>query len=220
MKKLLADLAVEPRGIVYAGAHHGELLPELLDCGFAQLLLVEPSPASFTVIERFASERIRCVRAALVDRSGPVTYYAAPERLDILSSIYEPNAAHFRRVAERTATELRCEKLVVEGVTLDELLASEGGAFNVLYMNIQGAELAAVRGAAASLHGFDVIGCEVDFVPRYDGGALYDELAAHLAARGFRVAGRWRSEDPDNDYGTACFIPDRIASLDARPRES
>jgi len=47
---------------------------------------------------------------------------------------------------------------------------------------------------------------------------ISDELAAHLATHGFRVAGRWRADDPDNDHGTACFIPDRIASLDLRPR--
>jgi len=210
MQKLLEDLAVEPRGVVYAGAHHGEHLPELLACGFSRLLLVEPNPGSFEILAPFESDRVRCVRAALADRMGPVTYFAAPGRLEILNSIFRPNEEHFRAVFARSHAPVAFETHEVPATTLDALLAEADrpapGAYNVLYMNIQGAELAAVRGAQATLDGFDVIACEVDFVARYENGVLYDDLAAYLASRGFTAAGLWRSEDPENLYGTACFV--------------
>jgi FkbM family methyltransferase len=212
VKKLLSDLAIAPRGVVYAGAHHGELVPELLDCGFERLLLVEPNPDAFAVIEKLSDARIRCVRAALVEHAGPVTYWAAPKRFDIWSSVFEPNTEHFARLAQRAGAELRFEKMSVEGATLDDLVGTSG-AFNVLYMNIQGAELSAVKGGLRSLSDFDVIGCEVDFVPRYRGAALCDELASWLARHDFHLAGQWRSPDPENDYGTACFVrASRLAS--------
>jgi FkbM family methyltransferase len=206
IKHMLDALAVDPKGVVYAGAHHGEHVPELLDCGFDKILLVEPNPTSATHLRALESDRVRFVHAALDEHSGPVTYWAAPERLDILNSIYEPDPEHFVTLARRMTTELRFEKIEVEGVTLDLLLETEATPFNLLYMNIQGAELAAIRGASSVLDRFDVIACEVDFVRRYRNGVLYDDLKDHLATRGFDAAGLWRSEDRDNDYGMACFV--------------
>lgn len=218
MKQMLEALGIEPRGIVYAGAHHGEHLPELLDCGFARVLLVEPNPASFALLERLESDRVRCVRAALAEDVGPVAYYAAPEQLDILNSIFEPDLQHFSRLGERAGTTLRFDRREVPGVTLERLLAPEPGLYNVLYMNIQGAELAALKGAGACLDGIEAIACEVDFVRRYRTGVLYADLKSHLEARGLEAAGLWRSEDPDNDYGMACFARGlHVRSLDARP---
>jgi FkbM family methyltransferase len=199
VRQMLDDLRIEPKGVVYAGAHDGEHVAEFLDAGFAHALLIEPNPQKRARLERFASERVRCVFAALSDREGPVTYWAAPEHLDVLNSIFEPVPEHFSRDAAPFTTTL------VRAVTLDALLADDPAPYNVLYMNIQGAELAALRGAAGVLGRFDAIGCEVDFVERYRNGVLHADVKAFAEQHGFAERGLWRSPDPENDYGMACF---------------
>lgn len=209
---MLQDLECSPKGIVYAGAHHAEHLPEMLACGFERVLMVEPNPAARSVLGPLVSDRVRFVPAALDARGGRVTYFAAPGHFDILGSILEPGDT----IAARTAFE-RCE---VEAVTLDALLAEEKAPINVLYMNVQGAEQAALEGAGASLDRFDIVACEVDFSPRYRNGVVFTDLESYLAARGLLAVGLWRNDDPENDYGMACFAR-RRPSIDfgafARP---
>ena len=206
IRQMLDAFAIEPRGVVYAGAHEGEHVPEFLLCGFEHLLLVEPNPERFKALVKRQSERIRSVCAALNDRDGPVSYWAAPESLDVLNSIFEPELEHFASLAQRGRHELCFEERSVEGVTLERLLSSDSAVYNLLYMNIQGAELAALKGARSLLSRFDAIACEVDFVPRYRTGVLYDDLKSFLLEHEFGAQGLWRSEDLENDYGMACFI--------------
>src|SRR5690606_20881805 len=44
LKQLLADLGVEPAGIVHVGAHRGQEVPDYRAAGFGRITLVEPEP--------------------------------------------------------------------------------------------------------------------------------------------------------------------------------
>jgi len=85
---------------------------------------------------------------------------------------------------EEVATQL------VEVRTLDDFadeLASDGPA--LLKIDVQGAELEVVRGAAATPGSFRWIYLEMSFVELYDGQPLADTMIDELRDRGFRLAG-------------------------------
>lgn len=46
LPELMADLKVDPYGVLHVGAHHGEEVPTYLDTGFSRVGLVEPDPDS------------------------------------------------------------------------------------------------------------------------------------------------------------------------------
>ena len=54
-------------------------------------------------------------------------------------------------------------------------------------LDLQGAELQALRGATSMLTNVRVILCEVNFVPRYDNCSLFHEIASFLAQQGFML---------------------------------
>ena len=76
--------------------------------------------------------------------------------------------------------------------TLDGLLTELGRGpadFNLLVLDVQGAELLVLRGATAALEGCDAVVAEVSFEELYEGCALAADLDAFLGERGFeRIA--------------------------------
>ena len=59
----------------------------------------------------------------------------------------------------------------------------------MLKLDVQGFELEALRGAERSLGDTVAVQAELSLVPVYEHGPLYQEVIAHLEARGFRLAG-------------------------------
>jgi FkbM family methyltransferase len=71
---------------------------------------------------------------------------------------------------------------------LDDALAEMGFSttpFDLLALDIQGAELMALRGAPALLDRVCAVNCELAFEELYEGCALAPEIDAHLAGFGF-----------------------------------
>jgi Methyltransferase FkbM domain len=71
---------------------------------------------------------------------------------------------------------------------LDDLLDDLGetaAAYNILNIDVQGAELMVLRGAERTLAFVDVINVEVSFAELYAGCAQIDEVDDFLEQRGF-----------------------------------
>jgi FkbM family methyltransferase len=97
---------------------------------------------------------------------------------------------------------------------------------DILKMDIQGAELTALRGAESLLREqrIDAIFTEAFFVPHYDGGCLLHDLWGHLAARGYGLYTLFPSREGRNGQlrlGDAIFISQalRAAVVDRIPDE-
>ncbi len=68
---------------------------------------------------------------------------------------------------------------------LDDLLPDGAVPVDFLKLDIQGAELMALKGAERLLNRTAVIHCEVEFSPIYQGQPLFPDVQAFLNARGF-----------------------------------
>ncbi len=80
-------------------------------------------------------------------------------------------------------------KVTVAARTLDALMAEKGLAsadFNILNIDIQGAELLGLKGAENTLTDIEAVNTEVNFDELYEGGVLIHELDDFLALRGFK----------------------------------
>ncbi|MET0401707.1 MAG: FkbM family methyltransferase [Cystobacter sp.] len=213
LRTLFQTHLVTPRGIIYAGAHIGENIGAFLDAGAETVLCLEPNPEDFAELERHASKRVRCVNVAVSDRDGSSPYFMVPG-VPTLNSTLEPDNGYWTRlVGEQLVAQYAPTRLEVQTLTLDTLLEQQGGAapYNVLYMNIQGGELLALRGATKTLASIDTVFTELNFERRYAGCALFEEVDAFLREAGFRLMYLEKFPSSGGEHGEALYR--RISSL-------
>jgi hypothetical protein len=81
------------------------------------------------------------------------------------------------------------EKINCRITTLDALMTEAGWAGNVdlLKIDVQGAELHALRGAEKTLPRVRFVLTEVSFTPLYEGSCVFGEVYDLLSAQGFRL---------------------------------
>ncbi len=189
-RQLLAQ--AEARHIIDAGAYYGEWTA-FYRAAFpaATVHAFEPFPASLAALRaKFAHDpRVKIIPAALSDTPGERTFHSnndAPTNSLL--------AAH-ERVGELLAEpELVAprERLRVQVTNLDTYAQQEKiDRIAVLKMDIQGAELSALRGAHALLRGsrIDLIYSEILLAPHYKDQPHYFELCKALHDLGYALFG-------------------------------
>ena len=151
------------------------------------MLLIEANPK---LVERLRSivattPGVSIAHCAINDTDGPVDLHVASH--DDSSSIL-PLKLHQRIYP----TIVEDAVIQVPGLRLDGLMDSLGlnpADFNILCVDIQGAELRALRGAVKSLEAIEAISIEINFEELYEGCAQVEDIDNFLGDRGFdRVA--------------------------------
>ncbi len=128
--------------------------------------------------------RIRLVEKAVAEFGGKVKFYAA-------NPATNPGASSLLKASGRYALEqYRQSEIEVEAVNLKSFLEAESiPRIDLLWMDIQGAELAALKGLGARLADVALIHAEVEFEEIYAGQPLFPEVRTFLRSQGFRFLG-------------------------------
>jgi FkbM family methyltransferase len=117
-------------------------------------------------------------KTAISDTIGPRTFYM-PGLNWGASSLLKPSGGYAGNPDE-------CTKIEVPCTTIEAFCRESGiGAVNLLWMDLQGNELAALRGMGHMLDGVVAIHSEVGLKPCYEGHQLYPEINAFLEEHGF-----------------------------------
>jgi FkbM family methyltransferase len=164
----------------------GEELDTWKRLGAQRIVCVEANPAVYQqLLTTIAGARhVIAVNCAASDHVGRITLRVTSS--DQSSSIL-PLARHldlYPDVVEVSTVEVPC-------TTVDQLLTDQrlpASAFNVLSIDIQGAELLALRGAERTLPSIEAINLEVNFDELYKGAPQIEEIEEFLGARGFSRA--------------------------------
>lgn len=170
------------RTILDVGANIGqttqqyrELFPDAVVYSF------EPFPASLAELaKKFGGDpRVKPVPQAVGREKGEKTFFvnASPYTNSLLPGIRS-------EYIEPSGT------IEVPVITLDEFCAREGlGGVDILKMDIQGGERAALEGAAEQLRrqSIAVVYTEVLFSPMYEGQAFYHDISALLYGHGYTL---------------------------------
>jgi FkbM family methyltransferase len=190
--QLAQKCGVQFRGLIQVGAYDGSYEHQHLKrLGLRQALFIEASPVPFARLKKTCKDlpNASFVNCAILDKNGPVEFTITNH--DQSSSLLKP---------ARALEELSIKPdhvITVAGKTLDYVLKEQNltpQSFNVLVIDVQGAELLVLRGAASLLPHLDVVNTEVNFEELYHGGAQIDEIDDFLAPYGFRRV-----------YTTACL---------------
>lgn len=152
----------------------------------AQLWCFEPLSGARHVLQRLLREprEGRVLACALSDTAGEAELHIA--RSDDSSSLLpigERQTAAFPGTDEVGTIRVRTARLA------DVLAAEDLRRPTLLKIDVQGAELSVLTGAAEILGSVDEIFVECSFVEFYHGQPLADEIIEHLQAEGFRLSG-------------------------------
>lgn len=207
---MLRQHRISPRGVIHVGAHQAGELDEYLRLGFTKILYVEANPKLIPALLTKAAAhpgKVFVVHAAVCDVDG--TVYLHVTSMDQSSSIL-PLGKHL----EIYPSIREVGKVEVCSRRLDTLLAEEGldaADFNFLNLDIQGAELMALRGAPKLLVAIAAVNTEINLQELYQGAALLGELESFMAEAGFNRAAMVTPWHPT--WGDAFYVRKPVAAM-------
>jgi FkbM family methyltransferase len=199
LQKLISVFGLEPTGVLHLGAHHGEEAVIYSACGIDRVVWVEGNPelvpGLLAAVEPYGH---RVVQGLLAERSGELGAFFVTNNGESSSML----RLGTHRTSYPDVYVTHTLKLVT--TTVDELAAAHDfSGLDFLNLDLQGAELQALRGSTATLTQVKYIYTEVNREDVYEGNALIRDLDGFLAELGFqRVVTRWTNAQ----WGDALYM--------------
>lgn len=186
---LLIANGVSPRGVIYVGANDGEEFVQCKELGITNLIAFEPLTAPFERLREIHPD-VLAIKMALGSKHAfqPMEVTENDKASSFLSRIdVEDWKSHevFKDWNMGQWPIVGYEK--AEIVRFDEYMDGTYNPtdFNLLFMDVQGMELEALKGFGKFLHYFDGICVELSLNPVYKGEASGNEVSNWLADKGF-----------------------------------
>jgi len=199
---IMEKFNIPKNGVVHLGGHVGEELPLYAALGFNNVVLVEPLPREFQIMQKnideynntfstlshFLGEKSSMIahgiNCAVSDESGIAKIYYTD--ISSLSSLTKPLKGGFTTNWDS----MNYEELSVTCKTLDELISElpygwKPADFSYLRMNVQGSELKALKGGINFLKSIVLIDLETNIEARYEDNPTKDDFDTFLIQQGF-----------------------------------
>ena len=160
----------------------------------AKIYSFEPNPHQYQICaeKALAYPNIKVFPFALSDVEGEATFHVTPSNMGA-SSLLEPMDVPFG--------ENRFHTVKVQTVRLDRVLSELGvSKVDILWMDIQGGELAALRGYGDYIKTTDFIQCEATQFAYYKGHPLRPELEKFFDENGYYHEFHLPFEGPPHQY--------------------
>ena len=160
----------------------------------ATIYAFECNPATLPACRAAAAgePRVRLTEQAVTDTDGRTAFFPIDQAKTVTGSADgNPGASSlFEATGDYPLERYVQRRVEVETTRLDTFLARAGiGHVDVLWMDVQGAELLVLRGLGERLADVDWIHLEAEQFEIYRGQALLPAIDAYLATRGFELAG-------------------------------
>ena len=172
----------------------------------------EPFPDSFQKLNRFSGDAsIKAHQIAFSDKEGKTTFNI---NVDLsCNSLLTPTESDFKCYSAKS---IKDGEIQVETNTLDNFCAgSRISCIDILKLDVEGAEVKVLEGASRMLskQAIKLIYSEVMFIPHYDSGCMFHELAAFLNRHGYTLFNLYHLRSARNGqlkWGNAIFLSPEI----------
>ena len=180
-------------GIIHVGAHRGEEVEQYADMGAKTVIWVEPNPDVFKEMKHFLTSV-----GASIDSHAFEYAVSDVDHDNVDFHLYYGPDAGFMRGNKGCSSLLKAkgrfeswhqETIKVETITIDTLLTENDfkpSDFQLLNLDVQGAELLALKGASEVLKYVKYVATEATWQnPDYVDNVMYDDLKSFLDSKGF-----------------------------------
>jgi FkbM family methyltransferase len=211
-----------PATVLDLGVHHGHSTVAYLESFPAcRAFAFEADADNFAAARRMLGARAAVAHVAVCDRIGTATFHVNSH-----SGTHSLRPIGAQRYWGGHAEAVRTVQVAT--TTLDAFCAEQGLAHvDILKMDIQGGELAALQGAAGLLarQAIDLIALEVLFQPLYRDQPLFWDIGAYLAGHGYGLYRLFDSQyHPRNDnvlsWADAIFLAPRFLDVPEWERDA
>ncbi len=183
LRGILSQRGIVPRGVIHIGAHEGEEVEEYKSLGAENILLIEANPQVYSKLAARVGHLpgVRGVNCAIANHDGVAILRVTSGSQ---SSSLLPLKLHSRLypdIVETKQIQVPCRRLD----TLISELNVDPTAFNIIHLDIQGAEMMALSGARRQMIWADLIRTEVNLAELYEGCPLLDEMDRFMTSCGY-----------------------------------
>jgi FkbM family methyltransferase len=160
----------------------------------ADIYTFECNPATLPLCRHAVQgiSKIHLIEKAVTDHDGPVTFFPIDQERTVTGQVDGNPGASSLFLASPDYPEERYiqHEIVVEATSLETFFIQNNiRAIDLVWMDIQGAELLAFRGMGERVRALKLIHVEVEFFEIYQGQPLFPELRAYLTKKGFTFLG-------------------------------
>lgn len=201
---LMRGRTLRNKTVVHVGAHYGQEAARYQDWGASTVVWFEAAPEIFAKLQshletmKSRPQSLFCrltgqkptrhiaVQALVGGEDGGSTQFHLFDNDGASNSMFKMARGERDRFAQVRETG---EVLELPMRTLDAALNDAGvppETIDVLVLDVQGAELMCLQGAAQTLQAIKYLESEVSIEPVYEGGVLLSELEPWLARHGFK----------------------------------
>lgn len=180
-----------PTSVIQVGASGGQEIDEFISNGIVDALLIEPLDLPFSVLSKrvISIPNYVPLKALAYSRNGIELEFYISDNAGMSSSILPPDR-HLHIYPSVSFPEV--SKVI--GYRLDDIVLSlynkrnlRRSEYEMLYLDVQGAELHVLRGSSQLIESAKYIYTEVGTGDGYRGGASYVELIQFLIVYGFQL---------------------------------
>lgn len=195
LNKLIPLHKLNIKGVIHAGAHYGEEYQTYKNAGIKEVIFIEPCKEAFKILRSNTNNEPILFNCAVGSKNEIAEIYSEQANEGMSNSLLKP-AKHLTQYPNIKFI----SKETVQIRRLDSL-EFDRSKYNLLYMDIQGYELEALKGAIETLAHIDYIYSEVNREELYEGCAKVEELDNFLESY-TRVFTDWMG----GTWGDALYI--------------
>ncbi|MFC1635037.1 FkbM family methyltransferase [Planctomycetota bacterium] len=181
----------------------------------AKLYCFEPFPGSFRELEKQSVDPLaKLYQVAISDQIGKTTLNV---NADLSCNSIFPRPQN--EPAYYSAHAQNVDQIEVDTTTIDSFCKRENiERIDILKLDVEGAEIKALRGAHNTLsnHAVTLIYTEIMFIPHYEGGCLFHELAGLLKQYGYTLFNLYnlkRAKNGQLRWGNAIFLSPQAKAI-------
>ncbi|MFY0607977.1 MAG: FkbM family methyltransferase [Cyclobacteriaceae bacterium] len=181
LESLIAENNISIQGILHIGAHHAEELDLYEKIGVEKVIWIEGSPTTFQQLnKRILGRKGHAAFNLLVsDKSGQEVSF------NVASFSQSSSLLEFGSHATSYPDIKTTDHVKLKTIRLDNFFTNGLGGINFLNLDIQGAELMALKGMGDLINHIEYIYLEINLVQVYKGGARLHQIDSYLGRKGF-----------------------------------
>lgn len=185
-KKLSRIWRLKPKGVLHIGAHRAEEMSLYSELGWGRMHWVEANPILVKDLAMTLDPKVNTIQECAawdVDRKIMVFNETTDSQSSSLLRLKQ-HSVHYPQVLHKDTYEVETRRI--------DCLYNSPPPFTFVNIDIQGAELQAIKGMGDLVLAVDAIYSEVNKEELYEDCATVSEIDAYLKEFGFeRVATRW-----------------------------